>query len=206
MNINTILSVDNDITKAGLSSIIRDGIIGCNISFINKSEIIKKIAMHSSDIAMIEIKNETDLDLIKKIIEIDSKVKIILLSDKVIQTIPIKFFKENNIDFILTSSSYDSIVKQLIFITQQRKKKRDPLRIRKKHKSQNIHNLLSNRELEISFMLVRGESLTSISEKKDLALTTISTYKKRIFEKTKVKNLIELSELVKKHQKRIHSI
>jgi DNA-binding NarL/FixJ family response regulator len=58
--------------------------------------------------------------------------------------------------------------------------------------------LLSERELEVALMLIKGMSVTKISEKKNLAKTTISTYKKRIFEKTKVNNIIHMSELFKR--------
>ena len=51
---------------------------------------------------------------------------------------------------------------------------------------------LSKRESQIAKLLVKGVSLTEISRKMNLKETTISTYKKRIFEKTGVNTLSDL--------------
>jgi len=51
---------------------------------------------------------------------------------------------------------------------------------------------LSKRESQIAKLLVQGASLTDISRKMKLKETTVSTYKKRIFEKTGVKTLSDL--------------
>lgn len=58
--------------------------------------------------------------------------------------------------------------------------------------SNNPFRLLSNREAQIVESLVRGESLTEISRAMNLRETTISTYKKRVFEKIGVKTLCDL--------------
>lgn len=51
---------------------------------------------------------------------------------------------------------------------------------------------LSSRERQIADLLVRGTSLSRISKLTNLKETTISTYKKRIFNKFGVKNLCDL--------------
>jgi len=53
-------------------------------------------------------------------------------------------------------------------------------------------DILSKRETQIVERLVRGVSLTEIGRKMNLKETTISTYKKRIFEKAGVKTLSDL--------------
>src|SRR5690606_23433087 len=51
---------------------------------------------------------------------------------------------------------------------------------------------LSKRESQIAQSLVKGQSLTEISKAMNLKETTVSTYKKRILEKTGVKTLSDL--------------
>lgn len=63
--------------------------------------------------------------------------------------------------------------------------------------SNTFMNKLSSREYEIALMIVRGDSNTTISKDMNLATSTISTYKKRLLEKTKTSNIIELSKLFK---------
>ncbi|MFC3196211.1 LuxR C-terminal-related transcriptional regulator [Parapedobacter deserti] len=56
----------------------------------------------------------------------------------------------------------------------------------------NLSDTLSQREAQIAELLVKGTTLTEISKKIGLRDTTISTYKKRIFEKVGVKTLSDL--------------
>lgn len=64
-----------------------------------------------------------------------------------------------------------------------------------RHFKKNILNSLSSRELEVAKMLVNGFSNTEIKEKLQLTTSTVSTFKKRLFLKTNVNNVIELSKL-----------
>lgn len=54
---------------------------------------------------------------------------------------------------------------------------------------------LSSREYEVASMMMKGCSNSMICQKLNLASTTISTYKKRILEKTNTSNIIEFSRL-----------
>ncbi|MCG2613542.1 response regulator transcription factor [Terrimonas sp. NA20] len=56
---------------------------------------------------------------------------------------------------------------------------------------------LSQRELEVMQLLVKGYSSSQIKQTLHLQLSTISTYKARIFDKLKVSNVIELAEKIK---------
>jgi two-component system, NarL family, invasion response regulator UvrY len=63
--------------------------------------------------------------------------------------------------------------------------------------STNPLSMLSNRELDVTLMLIKGVGLAEISASLNLQISTVSTYKTRIFEKLEVTNVIELAELVK---------
>jgi DNA-binding NarL/FixJ family response regulator len=45
-------------------------------------------------------------------------------------------------------------------------------------------------------LLIKGASVAEIAEKLSLQISTVSTYKKRIFEKLQVSNVIEMIEKV----------
>src|SRR5665647_2559937 len=55
------------------------------------------------------------------------------------------------------------------------------------------HEQLSNRELEIMFMLATGKKVKDIAAELTLSISTVFTYRVRIFEKLKVKNNVELT-------------
>ncbi len=56
---------------------------------------------------------------------------------------------------------------------------------------------LSNRELDVLQSLINGMTLSEIGSSLNLGVSTVSTYKQRIFEKLKIHNIIELVEKVK---------
>ncbi|WP_109700833.1 response regulator [Chitinophaga deserti] len=56
---------------------------------------------------------------------------------------------------------------------------------------------LSGREKEVMQLLARGMSVMNISRTLNLQVTTVSTYKGRIFEKLNITNVIELAEKVR---------
>jgi len=59
-------------------------------------------------------------------------------------------------------------------------------------KESNTVEKLSNRELQIFKLLAEGHGNIEISNHLDLKTSTISTYKKKIFEKLQVKNVVDL--------------
>ena len=52
--------------------------------------------------------------------------------------------------------------------------------------------ILSNREFEVAQMLISGYGITEISNLLALQMSTVSTYKNRIFEKMSVDNIVQL--------------
>ena len=60
---------------------------------------------------------------------------------------------------------------------------------------ENLFNKLSSREFEIVSLLLSGQTLSNIANMLHLQVSTIGTHKARIFEKLKVKNLLELKDL-----------
>ncbi|MFZ1529650.1 MAG: response regulator transcription factor [Ferruginibacter sp.] len=64
-------------------------------------------------------------------------------------------------------------------------------------KAGNPFKFLSSRELEVAQLLVKGKGTKEISVQMHLHANTVVTYKKRIFQKLSVRNLIQLAELAK---------
>ena len=60
-------------------------------------------------------------------------------------------------------------------------------------KNQLPHETLSNREQEIMLMLVAGRKVKDIAAELKLSISTVFTYRVRIFEKLKIKSNVELT-------------
>lgn len=54
------------------------------------------------------------------------------------------------------------------------------------------HRQLSNRELQTLFMLASGKKVKEIADEMALSISTVFTYRVRIFEKLNIKNIVEL--------------
>ncbi|MNQ35672.1 Oxygen regulatory protein NreC [compost metagenome] len=64
-------------------------------------------------------------------------------------------------------------------------------------KAINPLEVLSKRELQIAQLLINGNGNLEISNMLDIHMSTVSTYKARVFEKLKISNLVELINLYK---------
>ena len=60
--------------------------------------------------------------------------------------------------------------------------------------------LLTERELQIAKMYAEGQGNLEIANFLDIKQNTVSTLKKRIFDKLEIENIVELIELIKDHQ------
>lgn len=59
--------------------------------------------------------------------------------------------------------------------------------------------LLTERELQIAKMYAEGQGNLEIANSLDIKQNTVSTLKKRIFDKLKIENIVELIDLIKNH-------
>ncbi|WP_294959830.1 response regulator transcription factor [uncultured Flavobacterium sp.] len=153
----------------------------------------------------INIPGGKNTDMITQIRAIQPDVKILVFSAHEEEQYAIKYLScgangyvdklcsEEKIMFaitsILESGTYVSpeLVSKLVG-NQSNKRKTNPL------------EGLSKRELQITDLLVQGNGNLEISNILNIHVSTVSTYKARVFEKLKVNNLVELINLYKTFQ------
>lgn len=195
MSSNVLLSVENCITQNGLATIIANEISGSNIFFIEKHSICNSIDLDFYDLVIIEVRknNKTDYNIIDNLINNFKNINFCLFTKNSLDTNILNLAQHFNINIIFANQPQKIIVSQILLNNLKFKGKRNSLK--KSSKIETLDNILSNREFEIGLMLINGETISSISKKKNIALSTVSTYKKRIFDKTKVSNIIEMSKL-----------
>jgi two-component system invasion response regulator UvrY len=58
---------------------------------------------------------------------------------------------------------------------------------------------LSQREIQVMWMVIRGSQVNDIAARLNLSPKTINTYRYRMFEKLAIKNNVELTHLALKH-------
>lgn len=196
MNINIAISIENEIIRHGFAKIISDGILTSRVFFIDKNLIEESIKSQKFNVVVID-----EIDVIqysKLIIKLSNeypKIKFFLLSNKKLSPNRVELLENNSITILSNEYSSDEIVftvKNSIFFG---KKIRTTEKIKNKLLETDPTKLLSNRELEIALLLIKGYSTTEISKANNISMSTVSTYKTRIFQKTKAKNLVQISGL-----------
>ena len=100
-----------------------------------------------------------------------------------------KFLEFENAIYINKNSTELLVIKQLRLLCKKRKY---IIKYRKATKCIVKDNTLSERELQCAKLLMKGYSVTQISKELSLKMSTISTYKRRIQNKTNTKNVVQL--------------
>lgn len=125
----------------------------------------------------------------------------------------VKYKTNTNLNFRYKILNTDNEFKMVIFSNEELKLEFDNssnYKLNKLNFSSNLNDTfekvitkLSSRELECAKLLIKGKSNIEIARKLSLSATTVSTYKKRVLQKTKVKNIVELTMWFNKEFKNV---
>lgn len=204
-NINFLLADDHSIVRHGLEFLIEE--ITSNFEAIHVSSLqslVETVKIENLDIAIIDahFPDGNSLNVISEIKSINPELKILIYSGIDEQTHSLKFIKAGANGFlsklsdeseikqalikIINDGEYLSLTTQSLLLNSiQHKKQLNPL------------DSLSERELEIAILYTKGFGNLEIANHLNIKQNTVSTIKKRIFEKLKIENIVELIQLVK---------
>jgi DNA-binding NarL/FixJ family response regulator len=152
----------------------------------------------------ININGVENIKMMKEIKEIQPHVKILVFSSHEEKQYGLRYVQNGADGFLNKFCSEEKMeiaLRQLLdkgyYYSEAIKSK-----LETSSKAKNLDNPLenlSNREFEIAKLLVDGEGNLEISNKLDLKMSTVSTYKNRIFEKLKVNSVIALADIFKEN-------
>lgn len=153
----------------------------------------------------ININGVENIKIMKSIKEIQSKVKILIFSSHEEKHYGIRYIQNGADGYLNKFCTEDKIIKAVQQILDKgyyySDQVKDKLKSKtKKNEGSNAIDSLSNREFEIAKLLISGEGNLEISNKLNIQMSTVSTYKNRIFEKLNISNVVSLSELFKENE------
>ncbi|HBI01115.1 MAG TPA: response regulator transcription factor [Flavobacterium sp.] len=201
--ISFLVADDHTVVRQGLSMIIKELYTYATVfqveNFVSILEVLKQ---NPIDVLILDINfpDGNSITIIPEVKKIRPELKIMIFSafDETVHALRFfnagangylnKLSEEDEIKFaistLVTQGKYISdVTKEKILNSYLLGKKINPI----EH--------LSGREIEIARLLVKGYGNLEISNALDIQKTTVSTYKKRIFEKLQIDNLAELIEL-----------
>lgn len=203
-----LLADDHMIVRQGMQLIIEDLVENFEIQTASSlSQIREQIKLHSFDIAILDaqLQDGNCISVIPEFKQLQPDVKIMVFTSFEEENYSLKFIEagadgflsklseeaeiQNAVsEMIINGSYFPPFTRKLMEISSHDRNLLNPL------------NRLSERELQIAVLYAKGAGNLEIANTLDLKQNTVSTFKKRIFEKLKVETLVELVELMRIHQ------
>jgi DNA-binding NarL/FixJ family response regulator len=205
--INFLLADDHSLIRQGIVFVLEDMEIDCHIYHAsNLQQVMHSITANDIDIAIIDahFPDGNSLSIIAEIKKISPQTKILIFSgiDETVQAL--KFLNEGANGFLSKLSEEDELKQAISKIINEGEYISAVTQVLLMNSLRNRHLInpllsLTERELQIAEMYAEGMGNLEIANKLDIKQNTVSTLKKRIFDKLKVENIIELVDIMKAH-------
>jgi len=201
MNLKIIISGDHAIYRKGLKQLIMEEFVNAQITEVSTAEeAIKLIRQQPFDLVISDITmpGRSGVDLLKQICEEFPLLPVLILSMHPEEQYAIRALKAGAWGYITKNAASDELVNAIRKIKSSKKYisptiadlLADNLFL---NNNQLLHQLLSDRELEVFKLIASGKNASTISEILSLSVNTISTYRSRILEKMKLHSNAELT-------------
>ena len=207
MSYKILIVDDHLVVKTGMTIIFENEIGKLCISYArNFQETIKVLNENIFDLIILDINihGGKNTEMIVGIRKIQPQVKILMYSAHEEEFYVLQYIHDDADGYLEKLSGEEKIIEALKSIMSFRNHFTDDT-IDKLNDSFllnepfNPFDLLSKREIEIVKLLVKGDRNLEISNFLGIQMSTVSTYKNRVFEKLKINNLVELIEKYNLH-------
>ena len=202
---NILLVDDHLVVRKGVEMIFNANIP--NVTVYNAEDYgqaLEVLKVVNIDLILLDINiNGTEnIKIMKEIKAIQADTKILIFSSHEENQYGLRYIQNGADGYLNKFCSEDVILKAVneIFLkgSYYSKDIKEKLITKgKKRSSKSSIDSLSNREFEIAQLLINGYGNLEISNKLDIQMSTVSTYKNRIFEKLNISNIVALSDLFK---------
>ncbi|HEY0272004.1 MAG TPA: response regulator transcription factor [Chitinophaga sp.] len=203
---NILIADDHTIVRLGITIIIRDMLPKVYISDVDNFDLaLKEMAKRHYDLIILDINipGGDNLQMIDVLRLRQPKIKILIFSAYDEELYALRYLQAGADGYLVKHSSEHEIKTALQQILNNEKYLSSNIRQQlangnvKTRPAGNPLLALSNRETEVMQLLIKGSSVADISKTLHLQLSTVSTYKTRIFAKLEVSNIIELADTVR---------
>jgi len=167
---------------------------------VNGNEAWAKIKDGSFDIVILDVSmpGMSGLDVLQKIKERNLQTRVLILSVHPQEQYAIHAFKLGASGYISKDNAYDELTLAIRQIASGSRYISSAFAEKLAFNgfdsdTQELHDKLSERELQVMVMLAKGKSVTEIAEEIFISDKTVSTYRTRILEKMGMKKNAELT-------------
>jgi two-component system invasion response regulator UvrY len=200
---NFLLIDDHVVVRAGIKTLLLQAFSASDIfEACDGPSAMEKLKERTYDLVMLDIQMpKTDAQVLMNDILLQypgTRVLVFSMSSEHVHAK--RYLKSGARGFISKEAPLEEIVKAISVILQNRRYISEALATQLANESfdtqnENPFNRLSSREFEIASLLLTGLTISTISHKINIRVSTVGTHKARMFEKLGVVNLLELKEL-----------
>ncbi|KFE97225.1 response regulator [Chryseobacterium luteum] len=200
MNGRILIADDHYVVRAGTALVLESAYPKFKIDFAENYDQVKEhISQDEYDLLFLDIDmpGTQYKKMISELKSIQKDLKILVFSghDK---NVAIQYIREGAEGYLSKQSSETEIREAVKSVIQKGfHYPKELIGLIIQNKKSNPSEKLSSREYEIFKLLAKGLGNLEISNKLDIKMSTVSTYKKRIFKKLNVSNI---AELIKVHE------
>lgn len=195
---------DHEIIREGLKKILKEesDMIVVGEAF-DGADALDKIQSLECDIMLLDMNmpGRSGLDLLSDIKKLKPKLHILVLSIHPEDKFALRTLKAGASGYLCKDTALEELVVAIRKINTRGRYLSTTLAEQlafdiMPEREKMPHELLSNREQEIMLMLASGKKVKDIAAELQLSISTVFTYRVRIFEKLSLKNNVELTHYV----------
>lgn len=200
-----LLGDDHQIVRQGLAFVINDLFPAAEIRHASSlNDILLKAHEVTIDIAVLDAQfpDGNSISIIKKLRELQPQVKILIFTSSEEEHFALRFLREGANGF-LSKLSEESEIKTALEEIVKNGSYHSPLTRQMLTEAAvnpgntDVLSTLTDRELEVADLLAQGLGNLEVANHLDLRQNTVSTFKKRIFSKLNVENMVDFIELMR---------
>lgn len=205
--INVLLVDDHELVRTGIRRLLSDaGGINVYAEAKDGETAISEVRKRRPDVVLMDVSMPGigGLEATRKLKQIDSTLPVIILTVHTDDPFPTSLLKAGASGYLHKGCSLDEIVSAIKEVHAGHRYICSEIA---QHLALSLlpgsdgspFEHLSQREMQVMFMLVQGNKVQDISEKLCLSPKTISTYRYRLFDKLSVRNDAELTRLAMRY-------
>ncbi|WP_126246699.1 response regulator [Chitinophaga rhizosphaerae] len=207
---SVLVSEDHAIVRFGITTIIKDLLEPVKVvEAADFDETVRHLTEQPFDLLILDINipGGNNLQMISAVRLRQPNIRILIFSGYDEQMFGINYIQAGADGYLEKHAPEEEIRRAIVTMAENGKYLTPGIRTRlMDHAAHHGHGSrqpvnpllgLSGREKEVLLLLAKGISVMNISRALNLQVTTVSTYKSRIFEKLNISNVIELAEMVR---------
>jgi two-component system, NarL family, invasion response regulator UvrY len=199
-----IVADDHSFVRLGLIQILKDEYPLVDIKEVSDGEsLIKEVMDNDFDLVIsdLDMPGRNGLEALEQIKLIKPDLPVLILSIYPDELYAVRALKAGASGYLNKNTAPYELIKALERIKLGKKYITSEVaeRLLEQKNTNNPHELLSNRELEICKMLAMGKTVSQIAESLSLAMTTVSTHRGRIMNKLGISTNAELTRYAITH-------